>query len=71
MAMNYTVIAQRPESRITPGGTGFETVWVITYKTNPEGVTGYIEVPERNYNLDFVQAELDRVVEQVQKIHNL
>jgi Ni,Fe-hydrogenase III large subunit len=71
MAMTYRVVSQRLESRLTPGGNGFENVWVVTYQTQPENITGYIEVPERNYTLDFVQAELERVVSEVQKVHQL
>lgn len=70
MAMDWKVIAQRSQDNLTPQGT-FEPVWVITYQTIPEGVTGTLTVPNQLYSADYVQSEIDQQVAKIKEIHAL
>lgn len=70
MAMGWRVINQRPQSNLTPQGT-FEDVWVITYTTDPEGITGTITVPSRLYEEEYVRNAIEAQVQVNKAIHNL
>jgi hypothetical protein len=70
MAMGWSVISQRSQDNLTPQGT-FEPVWVITYKTDPEGVVGTLTVSDRLYSADYVQAAIEEQVARIKEIHNL
>lgn len=58
MGMAWRVLSQRSQDVLTPQGT-FEPVWVITYTTIPDGVTGTITVPSRLYTEDYVREQID------------
>lgn len=70
MAMGWRVISQRSQDNLTPQGT-FEPVWIITYTTDPEGVTGTLTVPDRLYDAEYVQSSIDAAVAKIKAIHNL
>lgn len=70
MAMGWRVIAQRSQDNLTPQGT-FEPVWVITYVTDPEGVTGTLTVPNRLYSADYVSQAIEEQVKTIKDVHNL
>jgi hypothetical protein len=70
MAMGWRVISQRSQDNLTPQGT-FEPVWVITYSTDPEGITGTISVPARLYTEDYVRDAIDAIVATNKAVHNL
>jgi hypothetical protein len=71
MAMDWQVTGQHQETRLRPGGQGFEPVWVISYQTFPELIAGNVEVPERLYNEEYVRDTIDRLVKTNKAIHGL
>ena len=70
MAAGWRVVAQRSQETLTPQGS-FEPVWVITYTTDPEGITGTITVPERLYSEEYVRNKLDELVARNKAVQNL
>lgn len=70
MAMGWRVVNQRSQEDLTPAGT-FEPVWVITYVTDPEGITGTVKVPSRLYSEDYVRDQIEHLVARNKAVHNL
>lgn len=70
MAMGWRVVNQRSQDNLTPQGT-FEPVWVVTYVTEPEGVTGTLTVTDRLYSPEYVGQAIDEAVAKIKAVHNL
>jgi hypothetical protein len=70
MAAGWRVVAQRSQDTLSPQGT-FEAVWVITYVTDPEGITGSVSVPQRLYDEEYVRDLIEGVVAKNKAVHNL
>ena len=66
MAQDWRVTSQRQSEQLNPGGTGFQTVMVVTYEVinGPAiGVTGSVSVPKSVYNAvtvaEMIQHDVD------------
>lgn len=69
MADNWQVISQRQTSQITPDGR-FINVVDVTFQIK-SGATATIQVPQANYNADYVSQEIDKLATQMIAIENL
>lgn len=70
MAAGWHVTNQRSQDQLTPQGN-FEAVWVITYVTDPEGITGSVTVPSRLYGEEYVRGVIDDIVARNKAVQNL
>lgn len=70
MGAGWRVVQQRAQDELTPAGT-FEPVWVITYVTDPEGITGSVKVPSRLYTEEYVREVIESIVARNKAIANL
>lgn len=70
MAAGWRVVAQRSQDTLSAQGT-FEAVWVITYVTDPEGITGTVTVPARLYDEEYVRDLIEGIVQKNKAIQNL
>lgn len=70
MATNWRVTGQRQIDDLTANGS-FEPAMEVNYETIPDGVQGMVKVPLRYYTADFVRAEIDKRVNEIQSVQNL
>jgi hypothetical protein len=70
MAAGWRVVQQRAQDELTPAGT-FEAVWVVTYVTDPEGITGSVKVPGRLYTEEYVRDAIENIVARNKAVANL
>jgi len=70
MAMGWHVTGQRQQDNLTPQGV-FEPVWIVTFVTDPEGVTGNVTVPARFYTAEYVQQQIDVAAANIKAVHAL
>lgn len=70
MAMGWHVTGQRQQDRLTEQGV-FEPVWIITYTTDPEGITGSVTVAARFYEPEYVASEIENQVAKNKAVHAL
>jgi hypothetical protein len=68
--MGWRVVNQRSQDELTPSGD-FQPVWVVTYVTDPEGVTGTVKVPARLYTEEYVRDTIQGLVDVNKAVHNL
>jgi hypothetical protein len=71
MADTWRVTSQRQTEELNPAGTGFETVWIVTYEVTggaARGATGQVSVPAAQYGADTVRQLID---EQVAALHSV
>lgn len=70
MAVGWRVISQRSQDELSAAGD-FQAVWIITYVTDPEGVTGTVKVPARLYTEEYVRDQIETLVATNKAISNL
>lgn len=70
MATDYRIVGQRQVDRLTATGS-FIPSMEVTFEVIPEGVTAQVTVDIRNYQEDFVKAEIEQRVAAIKSVHNL
>lgn len=58
MAETWQVISQRQTEELNAGGTGFHTVWIVTYRITSgpgQGTTGNVKVDAQSYSAAHVR----------------
>ena len=70
MAAGWRVVQQRSQDELSAAGV-FEPVWIVTYVTDPEGITGTVKVPARLYAEDYVRDAIESIVARNKAIANL
>lgn len=73
MADNWIVAqgGQHQTVELTPGGSGFQTVWEVTYTITSgpaQGQSGRVRIPEVMYSAETVKAAIDAAVARANEI---
>ena len=71
MADTWRVVSQRQSEELNPAGTGFESVWWVTYEVTSgpaQGSTVRVRVPLSYYNAEYVHDLIEAAVEQVNAV---
>lgn len=73
MADSWTIApqGQRQAIELNPGGTGFQTVWEVTYLITAgaaQGQTGSVRIPEPLYSPETVRATVQAAVDRATAI---
>lgn len=70
MAAGWRVVSQRSQDELSAAGS-FEPVWIVTYVTDPEGITGSVKIPARLYTEEYVRDAIENIVARNKAIANL
>ena len=70
MATDWRIVSQNPGSVLQPGGN-FLDVMEIRIETIPEAIPGFLQIPMRVYEPEFVRSEIDRYVANVKAVQAL
>lgn len=65
---------QRQSTQLNPSGTGFTDVWEITYVVDSgpaQGTQGTVRIPQDFYTADYVKAQIDAAVTEMDKVAGL
>jgi hypothetical protein len=74
MADTWRVTSQRQTEELNPAGTGFETVWIVTYQVTAgpaQGATGQVSVPAAQYSADTVRQLIEDQVAAITDVASL
>lgn len=70
----WTVTGQRLDTELSDSGTGFTTVWRVSYKVTSgpaTGTTGYVNIPADQHNADTVARAINAAVYHLDKVASL
>jgi hypothetical protein len=71
MAELWRVTSQRQTEELNPAGTGFQTVWEVTYQITSgpaQGATGKVKVPAINYSAAVVAELIEKDVTAITEV---
>jgi hypothetical protein len=65
---------QRQSTQLNAGGTGFQTVWEITYQIDSgpaQGTQAQVIIPSDFYSADYVKTAIDAAVAHIDEVAGL
>jgi hypothetical protein len=74
MADKWTVLGQNLTTQISDTGTGFDTVWEVTYQVTSgpaNGTKGKVNIPASQYNAATVKSAIDAAVFHLDQVAGL
>jgi len=74
MADTWRVTSQRQTEELNPAGTGFESVWIVTYEVTSgpaRGATGQVSIPAAQYGADAVRELIEAQVAALHEVAQL
>jgi hypothetical protein len=70
----WSITGQRLDTELSDTGTGFTTVWRVSYKVTSgpaTGTTGYVNIPADQHNADTVAKAINAAVYHLDKVAGL